>query len=253
MRFDVAYVIGLILFVLFCFISSKLYKKEGLKGKELGKLDPVGDGDEIDAERKFVKQGLTYYQRRQSLMGGNTMAMKFPELDAFYRYEQERPLGEQLVLDVMKSSGPTPSDECAQLKVCNDIKNINPDKGCGYCADSEKFMMGNAGGPMANICASGWSFTPETCKKNREKAVCGNITSCLGVVQNEPTKICGWCPKANVALVASKKNGVKIPKYREDKCNTPLFGGDSCRNDPICGGTKYDTGPHSPERKRKIY
>ena len=134
MRFDVGYVIGLILFVLFCFISSKLYKKEGLEGKELGKLDPVGDGDEVDSERQFVKQGLNYYKRRQSLMGGNTMAMKFPELDAFYKYEEERPLGEQLVLDVIKSSEKGGSaferlgDECSKIKVCNDIKNINPEK-----------------------------------------------------------------------------------------------------------------------------
>jgi hypothetical protein len=257
MRFDVAYIIGLILFVLFCFMSSKLYKKEGLEGKELGKIDPVGDGNDVDSERQFVEQGLDYYERRKSLMGGNTMKMKFPELDSFYRYEEERPLGEQLVLDVMESSkGPSAfkkeMDGCGKLRGCNDIKNQNPEKGCGYCAKSDKFMIGNAQGPMADICDSGWSFTPESCKKNKEKAICGNITSCLGVVQNEPTKICGWCPQAKSAFVASEKNGVKIPKYDDDKCNSPLLSGDKCRNDPICGA-KFDTGPHSAECLRKIW
>jgi hypothetical protein len=71
MRIDIAFVTGLILFVLFCFISGK-YIKEGLEGKELGKLDPVGDSDEIDSERKFIKNGLDYYKRRSSLIGGNT-------------------------------------------------------------------------------------------------------------------------------------------------------------------------------------
>ena len=255
MRIDIAFVTGLILFVLFCFISGK-YIKEGLEGKKLGKQDPVGDSDEIDSERKFIKNGLDYYKRRSSLIGGNTMIMKFPELDNFYRYEEERPLGEQLVLDVMKSGKSSPLasdiDECRNLKTCNDIKNSNPEKGCGYCAKNDKFMIGNAEGPMANICPDGWSFTPEICKKNKEKAVCGNITSCLGVVQDEPTKICVWCPRAKKAYVSAINDGVAIPKYDDDKCDSPLFGGDSCRSDPICSA-KYDSGPHSGECLRKIW
>ena len=62
-----------------------------------------------------------------------SMAIKFPEMDNFYRYERERPLGEQLVLDVMaegaagagSSEVKRLSSQCAAIKDCAGLKNSN--------------------------------------------------------------------------------------------------------------------------------
>ena len=246
MRFDVAYVAGLILFILFCATFSKS-SKEGL-------------ADNIEHERRFIKEQSNYFKNRRDSLGGKSgeqAFIQFPELDKFYQYDKNKPLGEQLVLNVMneKRGGIVGKlhGQCDALKSCADIRNLKNDRGCGYCGATNKFLMGNLQGPFTDICPSGWSYSPQTCQKNKEKGLCVNLKSCHELVSEGDKKICGWCPSNSKAYVISPGRGIKV-KYPEDKCDTPLLRAGQCaQGSGLCIGENYDKGPHSEECLKKMW
>ena len=244
MRLDLAYVIGLIIFIFFCYLATyRTIERFTMKGQE-----------------EFVKSEYEYYKKRKEDMEkGRSMSIKFPQMDNFYRYEKPRPLGEQLVLDVMSEGGGGDnvvsrlSDKCSGIKECAGIKNTNLEKGCGYCGGSNSFMMGNAKGPLTSTCKDGWSWTPGVCQKNKEKALCSKLTSCLGMVTDGPTSICGWCKDSNKAYVTKKAKGnTLIPKYPDDKCKQMTAPG-KCEGEGPCADGNFNTGPHSTECLRKLW
>jgi len=246
MRFDITYVIGLILFILFCTAFSKS-SKEGL-------------GDNIELERKFIEDQSNYFKGRRDNLGGKSgkqAFIKFPELDKFYKYDKNKPLGEQLVLNVMneKKKGVVGKlhDQCGALNNCADIHNPMNDRGCGYCGATNKFLMGNVQGPFTDICPDGWSYSAQTCQKNKEKALCSNLKSCHELVSEGDKKICGWCPPNKQAYVVSPGRGIQ-PKYNDDKCGTPLLRAGQCnQGGGPCAGKSYDKGPHSEECLKKMW
>ena len=245
MRLDLAYVIGLIIFIFFCYLATyRTIERFTMKGQQ-----------------EFIKSEYDYYKKRKDDMEkGRAMSIKFPEMDNFYRYEKSRSLGEQLVLDVMGEGGAGGSnavsrlsDKCSSIKDCGGIKNTNKDKGCGYCASSSSFMMGNAQGPLTNTCPEGWSWSAEICQKNREKKLCSKLTNCLAMVSDGPTSVCGWCKESSKAHVAKKgKGGVLTPKYPDDKCKQMTAPG-KCVGEGPCAGGNFNKGPHSTECLRKLW
>lgn len=292
MRFDIAYVIGILLFVLFCFVVSQSSRKEGVKscasccvspapvkgGPAKGKAGPDGSGPGDlpgssphkcgggdDEELKWIKEEEKYFEkRRKQLEGKSSCDIKFPALDKFYTYNKSKPLGEQLVMDVMNdkegftlgdgSSVSRLHEQCSKLKNCKDIKNLSNDRGCGYCGATKKFLMGNSKGPIADHCPKGWTYSSQTCKKVRQKDVCKNLKSCLGLVSHGPTKICGWCPQKKKAFIARSHQGQLHPVHKEDSCNTPLLGPGKCMHvSGPCSGHNYNKGPHTVECLRKIW
>jgi hypothetical protein len=244
MRLDLAYVIGLIIFIFFCYLATyRTIERFTMKGQE-----------------EFIKSEYDYYKKRKNDMEkGRAMSIKFPQMDQFYRYDRPRPLGEQLVLDVMGESGGCDgevcrlSDKCSGIKDCAGIKNSSPEKGCGYCTTSNSFMMGNVKGPLTNTCKEGWSWTPEVCQKNKEKGLCSKLTSCLGMVVDGPTSVCGWCKTSNKAYVARKAKGNMLaPKYPDEKC-TQMIAPGKCPGEGACAGGNFNKGPHSTECLRKLW
>ena len=249
MRLDLAYVIGLIIFIFFCYLATyRTIERFTMKGQE-----------------EFIKSEYEYYKKRKDDMeNGRKMSIKFPEMDQFYRYEKVRPLGEQLVLDVMTEGGGLGKDnavsrlsnKCAGLKDCAGIKNTSLDKGCGYCPESNSFMMGNAKGPLTSTCKSGWSWTPSVCKKNKEKGLCSKLTSCLGMVTDGPTSVCGLCKTSNKAYVTTKgKGNTLMPKYPDEKCDQMIAPG-KCTGADVggpCADGNFNKGPHSTECLRKLW
>ena len=98
MRLDLAYVIGLIIFVFFCYIAT--YKTI----------------EKFNTQEDFVKSEYKYYKRRKDdLNQQKTRSIKFPTIDNFYRYEKDRPFGEQLVLDVMGEQKPNAVDNMVNI------------------------------------------------------------------------------------------------------------------------------------------
>ena len=249
MRLDLAYVIGLIIFIFFCYLATY---------RTIERFTMKSQKDFINSEYKYYKK------RKEDMEKQRSMAIKFPEMDNFYRYERQRPLGEQLVLDVMaegaagagSSEVKRLSSQCAAIKDCAGLKNSNINKGCGYCTASDTFLMGNAKGPLTDTCSGGWSWTPEVCKKNREKGLCSKLKSCLGMVVDGPTSVCGWCKTSNKAFVVQKGKGNTLsPKYPDDKCNKIIAPG-KCTGEDIggaCADGKFNTGPHSSECLRKLW
>ena len=82
MRLDLAYVIGLIIFIFFCYLAT--YRTiERFTMKE---------------QKDYIEKEYQYYKRRkEDLNKITTSSIKFPKTDNFYRYEKDRPFGEQLV------------------------------------------------------------------------------------------------------------------------------------------------------------
>jgi len=242
MRLDLAYVIGLIIFIFFCYIATyRTIEKFTMKG-----------------QKDFIKNEYEYYKKRKDDLNKQTArSIKFPKTDNFYRYDKNRPFGEQLVLDVMgerkANNVDNLSNECSQISDCGSLKNSSLDKGCGFCSATGKFLMGNARGPLTDTCPGGWSWTAEVCKKNKEKALCKDLTNCLAMVSDGPTSVCGWCKKSNKAYIAVKgKNNQLTPKFPDDKCGVgDMIGPDKCTGPSECSGKK--TGPYSAECLRKLW
>ena len=240
MRLDLAYVIGLIIFIFFCYLATY---------RTIERFTMKKQKDYIEKEYQYYKK------RKEDLNKITTSSIKFPKTDNFYRYEKDRPFGEQLVLDVMgekkQNAVDNLSNECSKISDCGGLKNTSLNKGCGFCSATGKFLMGNSKGPLTDVCPGGWSWTTEICKKNKEKALCKDLTSCLGMVTDGPTSVCGWCKKTNKAYVAKKgKNNQLFPKYPEDKCDI-LIGPGQCAGPSECSNKK--SGPHNVECLRKIW
>ena len=183
------------------------------------------------------------------------------DLDNFYTYKKELPLGEQLVMNVKeekikRNEVNVLHDQCSKLSECEDLKNDSLDKGCGYCGATKKFLMGNSEGPFDDVCLEGWAFNAQMCNKNKEQKVCSTIKNCFEIQNNMTNRNCGWCPAKNKAFVYKNENGILKTKYNDDQCNTNLIQGENCFNkelntQDICN--KGGNGPHSVACLRKMW
>lgn len=161
---------------------------------------------------------------------------------------------------------------------CNNIPSTRDEKGCGFCASTNKIVYGDDNGPIADVCPGDDNWIPpgpkisEECTKKKERDICKKMTRCSDITGEK--SICAWCPITNTGMVKRKGNEIKNgidnwePKYPEsDKCewgssdtgkySTLIFGLDNCQkfesDFPCMASGKALTGPHSDACKLKLW
>ena len=97
--------------------------------------------------QEFTEEQDKYYDSR------NDPSLPInPDGEKFYKFNSEKPLGQQLEIETPQKLEQSDVDiqvqKCRSLTNCSQLDGTN----CGYCFDSNKFQYGDNNGPYADVC-----------------------------------------------------------------------------------------------------